>query len=442
MKNTKAGMKALFGSSCLLTTLLIIGSTFYTQIVNAVPAFARQTDMPCVGCHFQNFPALNAFGRIFRADGYTMMGSQEKIEGDNELSLPGILNASVITKIRYQLDEQVDENRGEIQWPDEAALLIGGRASEKIGFLMELGLGPVGADADTGTGVITGDTNSNGIMDAGETWVADTGTGEGETHGTFLSTKFHFKIGDEFAIIPFSTDGLGVGYGFELLNTGAQRSQRPIENRKGFSAGQALGTASGEATGYALVYQTSEWFVNYTHWTPTWGNAHVNILGGMANYFRAVYMPNIGGWDSGFGLSVMSGSVESGTTNPGTTTYVDGWTVDAQTQGDIGDMSLGLYGSYGVAPKSSATEQNHYNSSTTDDETALGLVAKLGVIPGKTQVYLGYASHDNNAVVVKTNTLGIQQMLTQNIKIEFYVVSSDSASSADDYSMLMMFAGF
>lgn len=429
---------------------LSLSTLLASNLASAVPAFARQTDMPCVSCHFQNFPALNAFGRIFRAGGYTMSGSQAKIEGDNDLSMPGILNASVITKIRYQLDEEVDENRGEIQWPDEAALLVGGRASEYIGFLMELGLGPVGASVDTGTGAVTCVSGTTGLpIDPGavvgtngDTCSADTGTGEGDTHGTFLSTKFHFKIGDEFAIIPFSTDGLGVGYGFELLNTGAQRSQRPIENRKGFSAGQALGTASGEATGYALVYQTPEWFVNYTHWTPTWGNAQVNILGGLAHYFRAVYMPNIGGWDSGFGLSVMSGSVESGTTNPGTMTYVDGWTVDAQTQGDIGDMSLGLYGSYGVAPKSSATEPNHYNSSTTDDETAFGLVGKLGVVPGKTQVYLGYASHDNNAIVVKTTTLGIQQMLTQNVKIEFYTVSSDSANSADDYSMLMMFAGF
>ena len=421
---------------------LSLSSLLASNIANAVPAFARQTDMPCVSCHYQSFPALNAFGRNFRATGYTLSGSQKKIEGDNDLSMPGILNASVITKIRYQLDEEVDENRGEVQWPDEAALLVGGRASENIGFLMELGLGPVGASVDPGTGALicTGPATTPAEIVANCT--ADTGTGEGDTHGTFLSTKFHFKIGDDFAIIPFSTDGLGVGYGFELLNTGAQRSQRPIENRKGFSAGQALGTASGEATGYALVYQTPEWFVNYSHWTPTWGNAQVNIFGGLANYFRAAYMPNIGGWDSAFGVSMISGSVESGTTNPGTMTYVDGWTVDAQTQGDIGDMSLGVYASYGVAPKSSSTEENLYNKSLIDDDTAFGLVGKLGVIPGKTQVYLGYASYDSNAVVVKTTTLGIQQMLTQNVKIEFYTVGSDSDSSADDYSMLMMFAGF
>lgn len=330
--------------------------------------------------------------------------------------MPGVLNASVITKIRYQLDDQVAENRGEIQWPDEAALLVGGRAAENIGFLMELGLGPVGAEVDPVTG-------------------------EGETHGTFLSTKFHFKINDEFSVIPFSTDGLGVGYGYELLNTGAQRSQRPIENRGGFSAGQMLGTASGEATGIAFIYQSPDWFFNYSHWTPTWGNDHIDILGGMAHYFRFAYMPNLGGWDTGFGISAMSGEVESGDTNPGTFTYVDGWTIDAQAQGEINDMPLGIYASYGVAPKGSAAEPNHYNASTTDDETAFGIVGKLGVIPGRTQVYLAYASHET-ATEVTDYTIGVQQMLTQNIKIEFYTVSSDSTSAADDYSMLMLFAGF
>lgn len=449
-------LSRLTSNSFLLISViaLSLSTLLASNLANAVPAFARQTDMPCVSCHYQSFPALNTFGRIFKAGGYTMPGSQKKIEGDNDLSMPGILNASVITKIRYQLDEQVDENRGEVQWPDEAALLVGGRASEKIGFLMELGLGPVGASGGAvdpnGNAISDYDNvslggNGDGVLDPGErnafyaAWNGDT---EGDTHGTFLSTKFHFKIGDEFAIIPFSTDGLGVGYGFELLNTGGQRSQRPIENRKGFSAGQALGTASGEATGYALVYQTPEWFVNYSHWTPTWGNAQVNIFGGLAHYLRAAYMPNIAGWDSAIGVSMMTGSVESGTTNPGTFTYVDGWTVDAQTQGDIGGMTLGVYASYGVAPKSSATEENIYNKSTVDDETAYGLVAKLGVIPGETQVYLGYASLDENADVVTTSTLGVQQMLSQNVKIELYRANSDSVSPADDYTMLMMFAGF
>jgi hypothetical protein len=420
-------MRFLNFSGLYLSALCIIFSTLLTPYTaEAVPTFSRQTGIPCMGCHFQNYPALNSFGRTFRAKGYTMPGAKPLIEGEN-LSLPSILNVSIITKIRYQLKDDDAGNRGEIQWPDEAALLVGGRLAEKVGFMMELGLGPQDVEVDTGTGTVT-------------TGVADTGTGKGDATGNFLSTKFHFAIGENFAVIPFSTDGLGVGYGFEMLNTGAQRSQRPIENRKGFSAGQLLGTASGEATGIAFVYESPEWFVNYSQWTPIWGNSHSNALGGMAHYLRAAYMPNIDGWDTGFGASLITGSVTEGKTNQANEIFVDGWGIDAQIQGMTGSMPLGIYASYGVAPRSSAAESNKYNTDTADDKTAYGLTGKLEVIPG-TSVYLAHSSV-KLAASTSSSTLGAQHMVAQNIKLELYIVSSDSSSPGNDYTMLMLFAGF
>ena len=410
----------------LAMLFLAATSMILPQQSEAVPAFARQMGMNCNSCHFQNFPALNTFGRVFRAQGYTMAGAQKMIEGE-DMSLPISLNASIITKLRYQLSAADSGGRGEIQWPDEAALLVGGRVSEDVGFLMELGLGPQEAEI---AGTNAGDTNANGVLDAGETWV-------GDVTGNFLSTKLHFNLTDTIAVVPFSTDGLGVGYGFELLNTGVQRSQRPIENRKGFSAGQVLGTASGEATGLAFAYHTNDMYVSYSHWTPTWGNSNVNILGGLASYLRLVYMPTIGSWDTGFGITSMSGSVKSGGASP-TETFVDSWTIDAQAQGSVGDMPLGIYASYGAAPKGTATKPNFYNSSITEDATAYGLVAKLGVIPGKMQVFLGQASKTQGATA-NTTTIGLQYSMAQNIKLELYNASSDSA---DDYTMLMLFAGF
>lgn len=38
-----------------------------------VPGYARQTGLPCSACHYQ-FPQLNAFGRQFKLNGYTMTG--------------------------------------------------------------------------------------------------------------------------------------------------------------------------------------------------------------------------------------------------------------------------------------------------------------------------------------------------------------------------------
>jgi hypothetical protein len=428
-----------FRSTVLYMALL--ATTLFTFLApdtaEAVPAFARQTGMPCMSCHFQNYPALNAFGRTFRSKGYTMMGAQPLIEGE-DMSLPSQFNASIITKIRYQVKGGTD--RGEIQWPDEAALLVGGRAADKIGFLMELGLGPQGGHADTGDGSLS--CTGAPLADLSNC-TADTGTGSTEVDGNFLSTKFHFGIADSFAIVLFSTDGLGVGYGFEMMNTGVQRSQRPIENRKGFSAYQALGTASGAATGLAFVYEKPEYSVNYSAWTPTWGNVNADLFGGLAHYLRAAWTPNLGGWDTGFGVTYMTGSVKTGENDPvaaGDELFVDSWGIDAQAQGMAGSMPLGLYISYGGAPKSTATETNVYNSSTVDDNTAYGLLGKLEVISG-TSLYLAYASLDAGTSTSQS-TLGVQQMLAQNVKLELYTVSSDSSNSGDDYTMLMFFAGF
>lgn len=76
----------------VLAGLVLLGgiALLTPQQASAVPAFARQTEMPCTACYFQHFPALNSFGREFRAGGYTLTGGQELISDDG-LSLPQCL---------------------------------------------------------------------------------------------------------------------------------------------------------------------------------------------------------------------------------------------------------------------------------------------------------------------------------------------------------------
>ena len=69
---------------------------------SAVPVFARQTGMACSACHFQHFPLLNGFGRAFKSAGFTMMGAQEKVEGEH-LSIPAMLNFGVLTTTGYDI---------------------------------------------------------------------------------------------------------------------------------------------------------------------------------------------------------------------------------------------------------------------------------------------------------------------------------------------------
>ena len=130
--------KILF--SLATAALLIVGSFVIPQSSEAVPAFARQTGLACNSCHFQHFPTLNQFGRAFKAGGFTMVGGQSLVEGDL-LSMPSVINASLITKIRYVKtngdNDDSGSNKGELQFPDEAAFFLGGRVGEHIGFALE-----------------------------------------------------------------------------------------------------------------------------------------------------------------------------------------------------------------------------------------------------------------------------------------------------------------
>ena len=54
---------------CILQILLSVGLA--APMAHAVPSFARQTGMACEACHTV-FPELTHFGRMFKANGYTL----------------------------------------------------------------------------------------------------------------------------------------------------------------------------------------------------------------------------------------------------------------------------------------------------------------------------------------------------------------------------------
>lgn len=65
---------------CLVGIALVFIITAFilsAHDAEAVPAFARQTGLSCSTCHFQHFPALNAFGRSFKAGGLHYGGRTE-----------------------------------------------------------------------------------------------------------------------------------------------------------------------------------------------------------------------------------------------------------------------------------------------------------------------------------------------------------------------------
>ena len=404
--------KILFSLAVLATTAVFVTPS------QAVPAFARQTGKACASCHFQHYPALNDYGRDFKASGYVDMGKQGTVKGtkDNELSLPEMLNASVFLKVRHQqsngsdLPDAPTTASGQWQAPDEFALLLGGRVAPNIGFLIEAQL-----------------------ID-----------GAAPTLAGFKMPMIYNVAGKKAGIIPFTTDALGVAYGFELLNTGAVRNVRVAEHRNETSAQQYIGTATG-AVGAAFVVSDASWFANFSRWAPH----HIEGLAGVSlssNYFRAAYMPAIGDWDLGFGGQMWSGGSNGANTNA--------WALDAQMQGLFMSRPVGLYLTYANAEAPKAGETNLFNTAP-NAKTAATIMVEYGIIPNKATLQLAYRSANNGKNVDSGDnavTLGGTYQLAQNVQLQLQHSNrakagnngryEGSSKPGDTLTTLMLSAGF
>ena len=73
----------------ICTSLFVMTSV---RTVGAVPSFARRHKLSCSTCHTV-FPALNEYGRLFRAKGYRLPGAGETIPGEAPLGLGPAVDA-------------------------------------------------------------------------------------------------------------------------------------------------------------------------------------------------------------------------------------------------------------------------------------------------------------------------------------------------------------
>ena len=417
---------------CLLAG--VMAAVTFASEVSALPLFARQTGMVCSACHFQHFPMLNGFGRAFKSAGYTMMGAQEKVEGEG-LAIPNTLNMAVLATAGYEKTNQAagigskkTTGDGTFYVPGtggELSLFFGGRVSENAGFLAEIGTG--GAVAGT---TITAAQSSAKLPILFEV----------------AASQFKVSEGTRVGVIPFTTDDHGASYGFEVLNTGAnvvhQMSGTPGLNgahSAALSAQQYIGT-DGSATGLAFVANNPTGFINLTKYDQTGiAGGALAVLG--STYVRVAGMFDLAGWDAGAGIQIWRGN----SAVAGASTYADtrATAIDGQMQGALGNMPVGFYASYATAP---AGTTNTYNmdpakavlSNTvvtgpygTATKSALNISAEVGVIPekvtlgaairfGKSGVKVGTASNasDNAIMLIAT------YKLAQNMMASFSLTSA------------------
>ncbi len=368
--------KALLGVSALLSAAI------WAPQAQAIPAFARQVGMPCSACHYQHFPTLNSFGRAFKEGGFTMMGAEEKIEGDG-LSIPATLNLAFIMNWQYtktngpttNLDQMTkDTNNGQISMT-QYSLFMGGRVGENIGFEGEIGLSG--------------------------------GAGLASVKMPFANDWGSFKT----LVVPFTTDGLGAQQGFEILSDGASPVHLFNQQDLGASSAQFYINTATAAHGVAFVAANDSGFVNFTKWgldsvignggeatNPTNPSGLTQGAGGPnANYLRAAWLGDVASMDTGVGFQWWSGTTTTASGQSLAPSYagvpgvyqVKAWAIDGQMLGDVGSMPLTLIASYADAPAvaaGSSDAPNAFNDGA-QDRKSFNIAAELGVLP-KTTVQL------------------------------------------------------
>ena len=389
----------------------------------AVASYARQTGMACVTCHFQHYPMLNEFGRAFKAGGYTMMGKQGKIEGA-DLSFPETLNASLVMKIRYQKTNGLkipgtrNTNDGELQFPDEFALVLGGRIGENIGFILE-----------------------------GQLAIPD------ESFLAGFKMPFMYDVwGIKAGVVPYTTDALGASYGLELLNTGAVRNQRMMEHRRDMSAQQFIGTAT-KAEGFAFVITDPKYFVNLSIWSPNHVSGGQGLQNGApsATYFRVALTPKVGSWDLGAGFQWWSGSANEGGATGVTKKDTRAWAIDGQAQGAIGSLPLGIYLSHASANGTTAGGTANLFNGNPNARSATAIAAELGVLPGKATLMLALRRGDNGKAANNGDnswTVGATYQIVQNVMLQlnhtkkFGSAFNTLPGDGDQLTSIMLFGSF
>ena len=109
----------------------------------AVPSFARQTNLACTACH-SIFPQLNAFGRQFKINGYTLTGINaiESKAKDNEtilklLSIPPF-SAMAQTSFNSLREEEPRTQNDNIEFPQQLSFFLAGEITPHLGAFIQI----------------------------------------------------------------------------------------------------------------------------------------------------------------------------------------------------------------------------------------------------------------------------------------------------------------
>jgi len=421
-----------------LALATVAAATVFAPEASAVPVFARQTGMACSACHYQHFPLLNGFGRAFKSSGFTTMGSQALVEGE-ELSMPSQINMAVFTTAFVEQQSGAGEPASTIGTPGtggEFSLFMGGRASDFLGFIAEAGLGGGGAGQ-----VDVAAPNATSAAGSVGQFTNNAGGVVGATKMLML-----FPVGDNrIGLSVHSSTGQGVAYSFETMNTGAANTHKMMGNSgpngqhvQAAYAAQYLQTNTA-ATGASFIANNANGFINVGLWEKA-GNDMVTGANALnLNYARAAYFTDVAGLEVGVGAQRFGGQ-STVLASLGTAGKADATVIDAQVQGDVAGMPVGVYISYGTAAATTAgaamIDENMFNANP-NAKTSFNVAVEAGLFHGGT-VQAAMRMGNNGAATNSSDNammLGATYELAQNIGLSIvYTAQSGDYWSAVDPS--------
>ena len=259
------------------------------QEAQAMPMFTAQTGMDCTGCHTQHMPRLNKFGRKFAASGMTMSKQVADMDAEQGIMSDSDLNPSLLIKSKYGRTWDKPDGKGAIKEGDTndgvisiirmATFSVGGRVTENVGGMLNLG------------------------------WR--------EEEGDSISGKVTYADAVEdgyWGVTAYSTPSFGPFAGMEFYNTGLYKPLRTFDMRIYSNASQSTKVGAQGATGLQVYYDKDNllsggdhFFVTAGIYTPGQDNVVMDMGDNLLPFARIAYEYPIGDYNVMIGGFIISG---------------------------------------------------------------------------------------------------------------------------------------
>ncbi len=396
-------MKKLLLSAVSFAVIAVTAMVAAPTTSEAVPGFARQTGAACLSCHFQAIPRLTAFGRNFSMTGMRDVGETGLIE-DDHLSLPAQFQASFLMKIKLANQSGLvgAGNNNGLQMPDESALFVAGRVSANAGTFIEISMN------DGGTGVAHAKFN----------YVIDTDAG--------------------FIRADLVSHGAGLGQAFSDPSNTVRHTNRSSQQRAMVLNATQMMNAGVAGVGLSTLISDSIYLGGAVYavaspgqTTNVGGGANWGSLDQVNPYVRGAYIAEVGGLEAivgGWWTRAQTGIWSGMAATPaaaGAAGAAQQYGIDLQLQGDVGDLSIGLY-----VPWVLKGEAIPATGVVLTDNT--GFQAMLTVAFGHAGIKLGYDRMTTETLatggkVTQTRPyVGAWYSLAQNIELDLAYTSLDT----------------